>query len=117
MWLAHGDLGSLSPAAIEAISKTNLLLSPMVLLELEYLFEVKSKIRLPADDIQRKLEFELGVRVCDFSFASIASIATKEKWTRDPFDRLIVAHAKANGLSELISSDRLIRRNYPRAVW
>lgn len=89
----------------------------MVLLEIEYLFELKKKICLSADDIQRKLEFELGVQVCEFSFRSIAQVAAREKWTRDPFDRLIVAHAKANGISTLISADRLIRQNYPRAVW
>jgi PIN domain nuclease of toxin-antitoxin system len=40
-----------------------------------------------------------------------------EKWTRDPFDRLIVANAKANGFAWLISADEHIRNHYPRAVW
>jgi PIN domain nuclease of toxin-antitoxin system len=115
--LANGDLGLLSPASLEAMSKTDLLISPMVILEIEYLFELKKKIKLSADDIQRKLEFELGVRVCDFSFPAIVQVASREKWTRDPFDRLIVAHAKANGISTLISEDRRIRENYPRTVW
>jgi PIN domain nuclease of toxin-antitoxin system len=116
VWLAHGDLSYLSSTAKEAISQSGLLVSPMVLLELEYLYELK-KVRLPADDIQRKLEFELGVRVCEFSFRSIVNVASREKWTRDPFDRTIVAHAKANGISALISADRIIRQNYPRTVW
>jgi PIN domain nuclease of toxin-antitoxin system len=115
--LAHGELKQISQAAIDMIARMNLLISPMVLLELEYLFELKKEARLSADDIQRKLEYELGVRVCDLSFASVAKIAAGEKWTRDPFDRIIVAHAKANGLSALISADRLILLNYPRAVW
>ena len=115
--LAHGELSRVSQAAIDTIARMNLLISPMVLLELEYLFELKKETRLSADDIQRKLEYELGVRVCKLSFATIAKIASGEKWTRDPFDRIIVAHAKANGLSALISADRLILQNYPRAIW
>jgi PIN domain nuclease of toxin-antitoxin system len=115
--LANGDLGLLSPASLEAMSKTDLLISPIVILEIEYLFELKKKIKLSADDIRRKLEFELGVRVCNFSFPEIVQVASGEKWTRDPFDRLIVAHAKANGISTLISEDRKIRENYLRAVW
>ena len=114
--LADGDLDKLSPAAMQMIGGTDLLLSPMVLIELDYLFEL-NKIRLSADDVQRKLEFELGVRVCQFSFQKIARVASREQWTRDPFDRIIVAHSRANGISPLISADRLISQNYPRTVW
>ncbi len=115
--LAHAELAQISKAAIETIARTDLLISPMVLLELEYLFELKKETRLTAEDVQRKLEYELGVKVCGLGFASIAKIASGEKWTRDPFDRIIVAHAKANGMSVLLSADRLILQKYPRAVW
>jgi PIN domain nuclease of toxin-antitoxin system len=63
------------------------------------------------------VEHELGARLCDLPFPAIASAALDEKWTRDPFDRLIVAHAKANGFAPLISSDKKIARHYPRTVW
>jgi len=33
------------------------------------------------------------------------------------FDRIIVAQARLNGLSPLISSDEKIAEHYPRAVW
>jgi PIN domain nuclease of toxin-antitoxin system len=36
------------------------------------------------------------------------------EWTRDPFDRLIVA--KANGFAWLISADESSRQHYPHAV-
>ncbi len=45
------------------------------------------------------------------------SSALSEQWTRDPFDRFIVAHAKAKGFTQLIPADRKIWDNYPRAVW
>jgi len=117
MRLANADLAQISQTALDTIARTDLLISPMVLLELQYLFEFKKETRLSAEDVQRKLEFELDVRVCGFAFRSIASVAAGQKWTRDPFDRMIVAHAKANGLSTLIAANRLIRQQYPRAVW
>jgi PIN domain nuclease of toxin-antitoxin system len=115
--LAHGDLSQISEEALDVIAKNNLLISPMVLLELEYLFELKGETRLSVADMQRKLEYELDVRVCGLSFGMVVQVAGGEKWTRDPFDRMIVAHAKANHLSPLITADRLIRQNYPRAIW
>jgi PIN domain nuclease of toxin-antitoxin system len=88
----------------------------MVLIELQFLYEI-GRTSLSAKDIQRKLESELGVRVCDLDFAAIANAAVDEQWTRDPFDRIIVSHARANGLAYLVTSDELIRKNYPRAIW
>jgi len=40
----------------------------------------------------------------------------KENWGRDPFDRLIVANARAAD-AVLITKDQRIHMNYPRAVW
>jgi PIN domain nuclease of toxin-antitoxin system len=73
--------------------------------------------KLPARDIQRKVEHELGVRLCDLPFSTVANAALDEKWTRDPFDRIIVANAKAKGFAWLISADESMRRHYPRTVW
>ncbi len=88
----------------------------MVVLELEYLYELK-RTKLQARELLLKLEHEAGVRVCDLSFPALAHVALDEKWTRDPFDRIIVAHAKANGWAALISADETIARNYARTVW
>jgi PIN domain nuclease of toxin-antitoxin system len=88
----------------------------MVLVELEYLYEI-GRLTLPAKDIVRKLEHELGLRLCDLLFADVARAALDEKWTRDAFDRIIVAQARLNGLAPLISSDEEIAKHYPRTVW
>lgn len=116
VWLASRDLGRISDAGTRLIEEADLMISPMVLLELEYLYEV-GKIRIRSRDVLLKTESELGLRVCDLPFGRIASVALDEKWTRDPFDRLIVANAKANGFSPVVSADEEIRRNYPRTVW
>ena len=115
-WLSEGSLTGLSPKIDRLLEQADLLFSPMVLLELEYLYEIRRSKR-PARDIQSKVEHELGVRLCHLPFATIASAALDEKWTRDPFDRLIVANAKANGFAWLISADETMRNHYPRAVW
>lgn len=116
VWLATGKLSRFSSNTRDLLEGTDLILSPIVLLELEYLYEHK-RIKLPARDIQRKLEHEIGARLCELPFAAIASAALDEKWTSDPFDRMIVANAKANGFAWLISADEGIRKHYPRTIW
>ena len=116
VWLAQGDLTRITPTAMDSIRSCTLLVSPMVALELAYLHEI-NRITLTSQDVLLKLRAELGVEVCDSSFSSLIAIAVNEKWTRDPFDRIIVSHAKANGLSPLISSDEAIQKNYVKTVW
>ncbi|MGO8757826.1 MAG: type II toxin-antitoxin system VapC family toxin [Terracidiphilus sp.] len=114
--LGHGRLRAIGREASRLIARAELLISPMVLLELEYLYEI-GRLQRPARDIQRKVEHELGVRLCDLPFADVARAALDEKWTRDAFDRMIVAQAKVNGFAPLISSDEMIAEHYPRTVW
>lgn len=116
VWLAQGDLARIPLTAQSVLDQADLLISPMVLVELEYLYEV-NRIRLSSRDVLRKVSHEAGVRVCDLAFPRIADVVLDEKWTRDPFDRTIVAQAKANGLALLVSADEEIRKHYPRAVW
>jgi PIN domain nuclease of toxin-antitoxin system len=118
VWLAQGDLTRISRRVQNLLDEpaTDLLISPMVLIELEYLYEV-GRIKLSARDVLRKVEHEIGVRVCDLAFATVANIMLDEKWTRDPFDRMIVAQAKTNGLAYLASADDVIAAHYPRTIW
>jgi PIN domain nuclease of toxin-antitoxin system len=55
--------------------------------------------------------------VCDHPFPIIAEVALGEARTRDPFDRIIVAHGKANGVAPLLTKDEAIRANYTNARW
>lgn len=118
VWVAQKSLDRLTPVALDHLARvpSDRRISPAVLLELQFLREI-GRIVLPAADVRRKLEAEFGVEVCNLSFAIVAEAALGESWTRDPFDRLIAAHARANGLSWLVTSDRRIREAYPRAVW
>jgi PIN domain nuclease of toxin-antitoxin system len=116
LWLAAGKHNRLSSKASGLLNRAELLISAMVFLELEYLHEL-GRTKFPARDLLKKVNIETGLKVCDLPFSAIASAALDEKWTRDPFDRLIVANAKANGFAWLISADENIARHYPRTVW
>lgn len=116
VWLANGSLERLTRRARRLIEQNDLLISPMVMLELAYLHERK-RITLSARDVFLKLEHEIGLRVCGLPFPQVANAALDERWTRDAFDRVIVAQAKANGLAPLVSADEEIRKHYPRTVW
>ncbi len=115
VWLYRGDTSLLSKPAREHIERDDLLISPVVVLELEYLSEIH-RHRPAARTVVHALEKDLGLKVCDLPFPSVVEQALDEKWGRDPFDRLIVAQARANRFA-LVTKDSRIRDNYPLAVW
>jgi len=114
--LALGRSRLIGREASRLIQRAELLISPMVLVELEYLYEI-GRLKVRSRDIQTKLEHELGIKLCEIPFATVAGAAIDEIWTRDVFDRIIVANARVNGLAPLISADERIAEHYPRAVW
>ena len=116
VWLCEARLRKLTPTARKAIENGDLVVSPMVLLELEYLHELQRILRQPLA-LTGQLERQIGLKVKDFGFDAVTRTALFETWTRDPFDRLIVAQAKCDGAASLITSDLKIRENYKRAVW
>ena len=116
VWLCENKTVRLSGPSLDAINNSDLLISPAVLIELNFLQQIGRVIRSPLD-LAKQLRTQLGVQVCNHSFADMAETALFEGWTRDPFDLLIVSHAKANGYSPLVTQDEKIRRYYPKAVW
>lgn len=116
MWLLRGDVKKLTTSARRVIERASLRISPVVLLEFEYLIEV-GRAKLPAMEMAGRLQAQLDVELCAFPFPLIAQAAIHEKWTRDVFDRLIVAHARANKVSALISADQTIQSNYSATIW
>jgi PIN domain nuclease of toxin-antitoxin system len=114
-WLYGGHSSNLSKTALREISNESLRISPMVLLELQLLFETR-RAKDPASTVAERLARDLGVTVCDHPFQLVAASAMEVNWTRDPFDRLIVAHAAAND-APLLTKDEKMRRHYKRAIW
>ncbi|MCX6634212.1 MAG: type II toxin-antitoxin system VapC family toxin [Acidobacteria bacterium] len=116
VWLCERQLDRLSPRATAAVEESELRISPMVLLELQYLYEIK-RIVQPPQALLSQLESQLGLKLCSHPFPAIVQTALFETWTGDPFDRVIVAQARSNGYAPLVTSDSKIRKNYPRTVW
>ena len=115
IWLYQKDEERISSLARELIESRDLLVSPMVLLELEYLFET-GKTKADAAEIYDYLHDTIQIDVCSKPFGAVVKKAIGMKWTRDPFDRLITAQA-ALGESTLLTKDDTIRTNYANAVW
>lgn len=115
IWLYEGDVEKLSRSARDLLQGDSAFISPAVLLELELLHEIR-RLAPTGMKMVGSLSHEIGLTVCELSFASVVQHALEEKWMRDPFDRLIVAHASAND-APLITKDDKILRHYKHAVW
>lgn len=88
---------------------------PLVELELTYLYEV-GRVTEPASAPLAALGRGIGLRPVDASFEQVAKAAADLSWTRDPFDRLIAAHAIVAG-APLLTADATILENLPLATW
>jgi len=115
VWLYAKELRRFTPAGREKLEANELLISPMVALELEYLHET-GRIQTKSRVIRDALEQTVGLRVCERSFAAVVRLALEQSWTRDPFDRIIVAQAKLAD-APLLTKDSVIRRHYKMAFW
>ena len=115
VWLYAGRTDLLPPLARSLIDEHDLLVSPIVALELQYLHEA-AKIAEPAAPVLRALAGEIGMRQCPLPFEDVAEMALQEAWTRDPFDRIAVAQARLRG-APLLTKDRDIHEHFADAVW
>ena len=114
-WLYAGLTDRITIAASDAIAAHELLVSPMTLLEIQYLREI-GRLRDSARRILETLKLEIGLQVCDLPFEQVADHALGVTWTRDPFDRIIVAQAEARGCP-VVTKDKVIREHYPKVIW
>jgi PIN domain nuclease of toxin-antitoxin system len=89
--------------------------SPIVELELTYLYEI-GRVSEPAAAPLSALRRMLGLQIADTSLADLVQAAAALSWTRDPFDRLIAAHAIVAN-APLVTADETIRKHLPLAVW
>jgi PIN domain nuclease of toxin-antitoxin system len=116
VFLHSGNTARLSPRATEQIESSDLLVSAMVMLELEMLYE-KGTVSYAASQILADLNQQIGLSVCQLPMAVVMGSALRVKWAREPGDRIIVANAIANNEAPLITSDRRIGEEYANAIW
>jgi PIN domain nuclease of toxin-antitoxin system len=114
-WLYEGTDRRIPVAARDLIEAGEPLVSPIVELELTYLYEV-GRVTEPAATPLAALQKTIGLQVADVSAAALVRAAAELSWTRDPFDRLIAAQAIVADVP-LVTADRTILANLPLATW
>ncbi len=114
-WLYAGELSHFPPGVRRRLEREELRVSPIVVLELDYLHEI-GRTAEDASVVLDELARTMGLAQDEGSFAAVVAAARTLTWTRDPFDRLIVGHAATAGAT-LLTKDRTIRRHYRQAVW
>ena len=115
IWLYSGQLELFKPNVLKLINENQVGISHIVRLELKYLKEI-GRIKQMPDVIIDALIDEIGLVFSDHSIERIVNLAIHLDFTRDPFDRIIVADASVNN-SMLISKDKIIKKHYKNTVW
>jgi PIN domain nuclease of toxin-antitoxin system len=110
-----GAIDKLGAAARKAMEQQDLVVSPAAVLELDFLHEIR-RLQPTAANLVNALSQDVGLRICGLPFRTVVEHALRENWGRDPFDRLIVANAKAND-AVLVTRDEKIHQHYLRALW
>lgn len=112
--LYEGKIGGLSARARHMLDADELTLSPAVVLELELLHEIQ-RLRFDAKHLLGALAQDFGVTIAPDKFSAVALHSLSMSFTRDPFDRLITAHASLIR-TPLITLDSRILDNYLGAL-
>lgn len=115
VWLYAGATERFKDETIKLIEDETLLICPIVRMELQYLNET-GRVTADASLILETLGRSVGLTTCDQPFAAVVLEAVQQNWTRDPFDRLIVAQASIRD-APLLSKDQTILDHYRKARW
>ena len=116
LWLYLRKGEGISERARQSIEyEPEILISPMALLELDYLHDI-GRTTLGSEPVFNYLHQQIDLQVCQKSFPDVIRTASQLPWTRDPFDRVITAQAATDG-SSLITKDEIILHHYENAVW
>jgi PIN domain nuclease of toxin-antitoxin system len=107
IWLEQGHARSRVLLDLER----QLYVSPATLLELQFLIEV-GRIRLRGGTLERLANDDRWL-VDDPPAAAWFNQAHDLSWTRDPFDRLLVAHARLRGWRFATADTALLKRFKP----
>ena len=113
LWEGRGEL--FGSGSRELLERAVLLASPMVRLEMGFLREV-GKLKVEPDQILGALTSDYGVTVTADPMDRLVPLAMPLSWTRDPFDRLLVATALLHE-APLITRDARIQEHFAGAVW
>lgn len=115
LWLSQGRAKVLGSEAFRLAGRQAWLISPAVPLELEILYEI-GRVQVTPEDVLAAARQVGDLTISNTPFADVVASARKLSWTRDPIDRLVTAHAIADG-AKLLTADKTIRAHFKDAVW
>jgi PIN domain nuclease of toxin-antitoxin system len=115
VWLFSHKPGRIPGSVRRRIDAERPVISPMVEVELGFLFEV-GRVSGPPSEVLDDLRASLELTVSDAPFAAVARAALALAWTRDPFDRIIAAQSLVDR-APLATADDTILTHLPTAVW
>ena len=115
IWLLEGRFDLFPEKVIQKINENQLVISPIVELELQLLNET-GKLKVDAKSIITELEASIGIVRCKHPFHEVVHQAVQFGWTQDMFDRIITAQAAIKN-SILITKNPVIQFNYDRTYW
>lgn len=115
VWMYTGELKKFSKTLLQKMQSSELFISPPVLLELAMLHQI-GKSRDSEDKVFRALQKEIHLELDNVDCAKVFHRSCDLTWTRDPFDRLIVACADVSQVS-LVTRDLHIHEHFKRALW
>ena len=113
VWFLTGQSEELRPIAHRLRAPVGL--SPLVFLEIEFLHRT-GRVAFSGASARELLSSEREFVVSATPLLDVVEQALALGWTRDPFDRLIVANALADGAT-LLTRDRKILANCGSAAW
>ena len=115
VWLYAGLLEKIPRRVQSLIDRSQLAMSPMVVLELEYLHEI-GRLKVGAAVVADDLRQRIGLAVATTGFPHVVAAARLQTWTRDPFDRVIAGQATVEHAA-LLTADEIMRQHVAHAEW
>lgn len=115
LWLSQRRAKVLGKQAIKVARASSWTISPAVILELEFLAEI-GRIRITPDQVLASARQAGDLVVSETPWMDVVKAARTLSWTRDPLDRLIVAHAISDD-ARLLTADGRILMHFKDAVW
>lgn len=108
VWLWADPHKKISNKARLIMNNSALFISSIVLLELQYLHEI-GRLRVHPEIMFSHFHVSIGLQKSSAVLSDVVQVAKELTWTRDAFDRIIVAEAHMLG-AFLISADTTIKK-------
>lgn len=115
VWLYLGRTAAFPESVRELLEARRPLYSPMVRVELAFLREI-GRLTVDPEEVLGALRDIADLGTAESGFDRVAALASTLNWTRDPFDRLIAAHALADDLP-LLTKDSTMLEHCRVACW